>query len=124
MKFLAFLRTEPVVITGLVQSLLALGVGLGLSLTAGQTGAVEAASAALLALGAAIAVRPFPVAALTGAVTAVVTVLVAFGVPHISTGEVSSVNAVIVAVLSLVLRGHVTPTVTLAARRPAPLTAA
>ena len=119
-KFLNTLRTEPVVIAGFVQSLLALLVGLGLSLTAGQTGALEAGTTAVLALVAAVAVRPFPVAALTGALSAVATVLVAFGVHHVSSAEISSLNAVIVSVLSLVLRGHVTPTVPLVPR-PAPV---
>jgi hypothetical protein len=118
------IRTEPVLITGLVQSLLALVVGLGFSLTAGQTGALEAVTTAVLALVAAVSVRPFPVAALTGALSAVATVLIAFGVPHVTTGEVSSLNAVVVAVLSLVLRIHVTPTASLAPQpAPAPIPA-
>jgi hypothetical protein len=117
-RLVNLIKTEPVMLTGLVQSLLALVVGLGLSLSGTETGALEAATTAVLALVAAVSVRPFPVAALTGAVTAVATVLVAFGVPHVSTGEVSSLNAVIVSVLSLVLRGHVTPVASL--RKPGP----
>jgi len=120
-KLINVIKTEPVLITGLVQSLLALLVGLGFSLTAGQTGALEAGTTAVLALVAAVSVRPFPVAALTGALSAVATVLIAFGVPHISTGAVSSLNAVVVAVLGLVLRGHVTPVASLP--KPAPLPA-
>ena len=112
-KLLNVIKTEPVMITGLVQAILALVVGLGFALTAGQTGALEAATSAVLALVAAVSVRPFPVAALTGAFTAVATALVAFGVPHVTTGEVSLLNTVVVAVLALALRGHVTPTATL-----------
>lgn len=119
-KILAVIKTEPVMISGLVQSLLSLIVGLGLSLTAGQTGALEAGTTAVLALIAAVSVRPFPVTILTGAVTAVVTLLVAFGVPHVSTGMVSSLNASIVAVLALVLRGHVTPVASLSKPVPSP----
>jgi hypothetical protein len=119
-KILNVIKTEPVMLTGLVQSLLALAVGLGLSLTGGQTGALEAATTAVLALVAAVSVRPFPVAALTGAVTAIATVLVAFGVPHVSSGAVSSLNAVIVSLMALVLRGHVTPVASLPKPAPAP----
>jgi hypothetical protein len=103
------LKTEPALFLGVLQSALALAVGLGLHLTAGQTGSVEAATATVLALIAAVSVRPFPVAALTGVTGPLVTLLVAFGVHGVSPGIVSTVNAAIVAVLALVLRGHVTP---------------
>jgi hypothetical protein len=120
-KLVHLAKTEPVLVTGLVQSLLSLIVGLGLPLTAAEAGGVLAVTSALLAFLAAWAVRPFQVATLTGLVTAVVTTLVAFGVPHVSTGIVSSLNASIVAILSLVLRGHVTPVANLPAPAPAPV---
>ncbi|MBO0813621.1 MAG: hypothetical protein J2P30_00480 [Actinobacteria bacterium] len=117
-KLFNLIRTEPALILGAVQTILALIMGIGLNLSAGQAGAIEAVTSAVLALIVAVTVRPFPVPVLTGAVTAVVTLLVAFGVPHVSAGIVSSLNAAIVAVLTLVLRGHVTPAAS--APHPAP----
>ena len=100
---------EPAVLAGLAQSVLALIVAVGFHLTARQAGSIEAAFAALVTLYVAFSVRPFPVAAVTGAMTTVGTLLIAFGVPHVSSGLVSTVNAVLASVLALVLRGHVTP---------------
>ena len=65
--------------------------------------------------------RPFAVSALTGLVSAVVTLLVAFGVHGIQPNPVVSVNAAIVAITALVLRGHITPVATTrAAEQPVP----
>ena len=63
------------------------------------------------------------VAALTGLVAAVVTLLIAFGVPHVQPGVVATLNAAIIAVFALIVRIHVTPLATLhaqarAARQP------
>lgn len=106
---LRIIKTEPALAAGVVQAVISLAVGLGLHLTAGQTGALEAATSAVLAAVVAFSARPVQVSAFTGALAAVGTVLVAFGVPHVTGGSVSSLNAVLVAVLALVLRGHVTP---------------
>lgn len=103
------LKSEPVAVTGAVQALVALLVSLGLHLSTDQTGAVLTVTTALLALLAAVSARPFAVSALTGLMSAVGTAAVAFGVHGISSGLVSAVNAALVAVLSLVLRGHVSP---------------
>jgi membrane-bound ClpP family serine protease len=102
------IKNEPALISGVVQSLLALLVGLGLHLTTDQTGAILAVVAAVLGLVAAAATRPFHVAALTGVVSAVIPLLLAFGV-HASTADISTVNAVIVAVFALLVRMHVSP---------------
>jgi hypothetical protein len=119
-SLLILVKTEPALITGVVQAVLALLAGTVLALTAAETGAVLAVTTALLALVAAIATRPFQVAALTGLVTAVVTLLIAFGVPHVSPGIVATLNAAIVAVFALILRLHVTPLATLHAQAKAP----
>ena len=104
--FVRLLRTEPVLCAAAVQACVAIAAGLGLS--AKQSGAIEAATTAVLGVVVAWHVRPVPVPAFTGAVAAVVTLLVAFGVPAVPAGTVSAVNAALVAVLAL-FRGHVTP---------------
>jgi hypothetical protein len=113
------LSLEPVLSAGVVQSAVALVVALGFSLTAGQSGAIEAAAAALGALIMALSVRPFQVPALTGALTAIGTLLVAYGVHGVTPGLVSSFNAALVAILAIVLRGHVTPVAALPKTAPA-----
>jgi hypothetical protein len=115
-SFLSLIKTEPALITGVVQAVLALLAGTVFTFTAAETGAVLAVTTAVLALVAAIATRPFRVAALTGFVTAVVTLLIAFGVPHVQPGIVSTLNAAIVAVFMLIVRLHVTPLATLHAQ--------
>lgn len=107
------ITTEPVLIAGAVQAVLALLAGTVLTLTAAESGAILAATTAALALAAAAWARPFQVSALTGFVSAVVTLLVAFGVHGVQPSIVSTLNAAIVAVAVLILRGHVTPLVTL-----------
>ena len=118
-----FLLLYPFLSAGTVQALLALAVALGLHLTAVQTGAVEAAAAAILALWVARAARPVPVPLLTGALTAIGALLVAFRVSHVTSGEVSAAVAFLAAVLSGVGHLAATPALTLreqAKRRAAP----
>lgn len=112
-RILAIIKGEPALLTGLTQAVIALVVALGAHLTTDQTGALLTATTAVLALVAAASSRPFQVATLTGALTAVGTALVAFGVHHISAGEISSVNAVVVALAALLLRAHVSPVASL-----------
>lgn len=100
---------EPVFSAGTVQAVLALVVALGFSLSAGTTGAIEAVAAALLALLAATAVDKVTPVLFTGLLTAVGTLLIAFGVPHVTSGVVSAVNAVLAIVLASLLREKVTP---------------
>jgi len=78
-------------------------------LSAGVTGGIDPAAAALLGLLVAANTKPFAPAALTGLLTAVGTLLVALGVKHVSGGEVSAVNAVVAIVMANVLRAHVSP---------------
>lgn len=112
-------KTEPVLVVSAVEAVLALLGGTVLALTASETGAVLAVTTAALALVAALATTPFQVSALTGFVAAVVTLLMAFGVPHIDPGIVSTLNAAIVAVFAIVVRLHVSPVASLAKRAPA-----
>lgn len=112
-KILNVIKTEPAMITAVVQAILGVVVSFGFSLTAAQTGAIMAVTTALLAAVTAVSARPVAVSALTGLVSAVVTLLVAFGVHNIQPDMVASVNAAIVAISALVLRGHITPVATL-----------
>ncbi len=108
-SLLNLIKTEPALITGVVQAVIGLVAGRGFTLCAGQAGADLAVTTAVLGLHTAIATRPFQVSALTALVTAVVTLLIAFGVKNVSPGIVSTLNAAIVAVAALLVRVHVTP---------------
>lgn len=104
-RLLRLARTEPYLCAAAVQAVVAAAV---LGLPARQAGAIEAATTAVLGVVVAWNVRPVPVPVFTGAVSAVVTLLVAFGVPDVPPGTVSAINTTLVAVLAL-FRGHVTP---------------
>jgi hypothetical protein len=103
------IRNEPAMVTGVAQAALALAVTLGLHLTAAETGALEAAAALTGGIIVAASTRPVAVPVLFGGLTAILTCLVAFGVPHVTPAAVSAANALTVAVLTGVLRGHQTP---------------
>jgi hypothetical protein len=121
-RFWYLVTTEPAIFTAAVQTLITLGVQFGLSPSAAVTGAILAATTAALALLAAVRTRPFHLAALTGFVTAIGTLLLAFGVPHIAPGLVSSVNMVIVAAFAFAaVRPQVTPLPHLVKPGPAPV---
>jgi hypothetical protein len=115
-KIIALVRNEPAQVAGSLQALIALAVTLGLSLTPGETGALEAFTTAALALVPAVLARQVRVSLLTGFATAVVTLLIAFGVKGISPGTVSAVNAAVTVIAGMVLRGNVTTLATLRAR--------
>lgn len=116
-RLLNLIRTEPAVFLAALQAAITLAAQFGLTLTADETGGLLAATSALLALITAAMTHPFKLAALTGFVTTVGTVLLAFGVPHIAPGLVSAVNMVIVAVFAFVaVRPQVTPVASL--RKP------
>jgi hypothetical protein len=100
---------EPVLSAGTVQSVLALVIAVGVHLSPAVTGGIEAVAAALLALITAASVDKVTPALWTGLVTAVGTLLVAFGVPHVNAGDVSAVYAVLAIVLASLLREKVTP---------------
>jgi hypothetical protein len=113
-----FLALEPVFTATTVQAVLALVLSAGVHVSPGVAGGVEAVAAAVLALISAAAVDKWQPAVITGLLTAVGTLLVAFGVPHVTGGEVSAVNAVVAIVMGSLLREKVTP---VAAARPSPV---
>jgi hypothetical protein len=94
-----FLSSYPFLSAATVQAAIALAIALGWHLTPVQTGAIEAAAAAVLAVLVAVSVRPFPVPLFTGALLAIGTLLVSFKAPHVTSGEVSSVVAFLAALL-------------------------
>jgi hypothetical protein len=65
--FTTWLRSEMPMISGLVQAARALAATFDKSLTAGQTGTIEAAVAAVGAVIVAFGTKPFQVSVLTGA---------------------------------------------------------
>jgi hypothetical protein len=108
---------EPVLSASTVQAVLALIIAVGVHLSPAVTGAIEAVAAALLALATAASVDKVTPALWTGLVTALSTLLVAFGVHHISAGQVSAVNALLAIVLASLLREKVTPLARTTAKR-------
>lgn len=116
---LTIVKTEPALITGAVQAILALLITTGASLTAAESGAILAVTTAALGAVAAATARPVQVPALTGLISAVVTLLAAFGVSHIQPGTVGTINGAVVAIMALVERQHVTPVATLKAKAAA-----
>lgn len=116
---LNLIKTEPAMIAAVVQAVIGLSAAVGLNLTAAQTGSILAATTAMLAVVPAVLARPIKVTAFTGVLSSVVTVLVAFGVRDIQPGFVTSANAVIVAVMAIVLWGHLTPNALAKARAAA-----
>lgn len=117
-RIIAIAKNEPAAVVAVVQTLLALIVQFGFTLTPAETGGILAATAAALGLIAAIATRPFAPAAVTGLLTALGTVLVAFGVPHVTSGMVSGLNALILALFALTaVRPQVTPLAKIRAQR-------
>jgi hypothetical protein len=111
-------KLEPVFAAGTIQAVLALVVALGFHLSAGVTGAIEAVAAAVLALIVAASVDKVTPVLYTGLLTAAGTLLMAFGVPHVSSGLVSAVNAVVAIVLASLLREKVSPAAAKVAAHP------
>lgn len=102
---------EPSLVIATVASLLSLVAGFGLDwLTPGQAAAIVVVLNAILGIVTALAVRPVGPAAFTYAVGAIASLVAAYGV-DVSQSMVGSVNAAVLAVLALLLRGNVSPTV-------------
>ena len=118
-KLVTLARTDPALVMAVVQGALALGISLGLTLTAKQTGAIEAASTAVLGLAVALYTRPFRTGAATAAVAALGTVLLAFKVPGISPGLVSVASTLVTGLLMLGVTSPQTMSLMLL-RRPLP----
>ena len=114
---MSFITRFPVLAAAVIQAALAFGVALGLHLTVAQTGAAEAVAAAVLAVVTAAAVRPFEVSVLGGVLTALGTLLVAFRVPHVTPGLVSTAYALFSALIAGFVHGNVSPSAPRAPQR-------
>ncbi|MCL2581520.1 MAG: hypothetical protein FWE35_03600 [Streptosporangiales bacterium] len=111
-NFTHLVKTEPVLFTSAIQAVLALLSGTAVHLSAGQSGAILAVTTAILSLIAAASTKPFHVSTLTGFISAIVTLLVAFGIHGVQPGIVSSLNAALVGVVAIIVRLHVSPKAT------------
>lgn len=106
-KWLIF-GNEPAVITAVISAALSLVVSLGVGLSADQAaGWVAVISGAFAAL-AAWHTRPIAPAVFTGLVQVAAALLAAYHF-NLSAGTVGAINTLIVAVLTLLTRGQVTP---------------
>lgn len=101
-------KREPALWLSLIQTVVSLGVGLGLTLTGEQVGLINGLAAAVIALVAALAVRPFPVPLLMGAIQASLAFGVGFGL-DLSSEQVGLVNGAAAALVGFILRMHVEP---------------
>ncbi|WP_030168884.1 hypothetical protein [Streptomyces sp. NRRL S-813] len=100
---------EPVVVLNTLSAILGLVVSLGItSLTAEQSGAVVACVSAILGAIAAAMTRPIAPQAFTAVVAAGAVLVAAFGY-DVSQETVGAINTVILAGLTLLTRGQVTP---------------
>lgn len=99
---------EPAVIVGTISAALSLVVTLGVGLSADQAGAWVAVITAAFAVVTAVMTRPIAPAAFTGLVTVGATLLAAYHF-DVSGGTVAAVNGTVLAVLTLLTRGQVSP---------------
>ena len=83
-RLVTLAKTDPAAVVAAVQAALALAVTLGLTLTPGETGAIEGGTTAVLGLIVAIYTRPFRTGAITALAAAAGTILLAFRVPGIT----------------------------------------
>ena len=107
-------NSEPVLVTGFLSSVLGLAVTLGIGgMTSNQAGAITAVIAAVFAAVAAVRTRPIAPAAFTGLVAVLADLAAAYGF-HLSAGTTGAVNALVMSLLMLITRGHVSPVSTAA----------
>jgi hypothetical protein len=107
MQFKIF-GTEPALIVGAVSAALSLVVTLGVGLSADQAGAWTAVISGAFGVITAVMTRPIAPAAFTTLVTVVADLLAAYHF-DVSAGTVAAVNTTVIAVLTLVTRGQVSP---------------
>jgi hypothetical protein len=117
------LGKEPALLLSLLAAVLGVGAALGLpGLSAGQATLIIAALTAVLGAVQALYTRPWP-PAVAGAVAALAALGAGYGF-HIAPGVLSAVDAVVLALAALLVRGQVTPLIKLrmeAAHSPRPV---
>lgn len=99
---------EPALILGVASAVLSLLVTLGVGLTTDQAGAVVAVISGAFAAVTAAVTRPVAPSVFTGFVTVLAACLGAFHY-DVAPETVGAVNTVLVAVLTLLTRGQVSP---------------
>lgn len=114
---------EPALITGVLSAALSLVVTLGVGLSADQAGAWVAVITAAFAVVTAVMTRPIAPAAFTGLVTVVAVLLAAYHF-NVSGGTVAAINGTVLAVLTLLTRGQVSPVVQMPLEQSSPVKAA
>ncbi len=107
---------EPALFIGAISAALSLAVTLGVGLTANQAGGWTAVISGASAAVTAVATRPIAPAAFTGLVTVSADLLSAYHY-DLSASTVAAVNGTVIAVLTLLTRGQVSPVPT----APAPV---
>jgi hypothetical protein len=110
-RLIALIRGEPALFAAIAQGALALAVT-RYHLSGAEAAGIESVAAAAGAVVVALMTRPWKVAPLSQLLTAIGTLLAAFGV-HASAGWVSIANAVLAALMLAYTSLRVTPTVTL-----------
>lgn len=114
-KFLT--GSEPALILGVISAALSLGTALGVpGLSAGQVALIVAAINAVLGVVTAVVTRPVAPAVFLALVSAVAALAAGYGY-HVSPAVVGGVDALVVAGLSLLTRGQVTPVATIRAQK-------
>lgn len=120
MKFKSFLLgQEPALIVGAVSAALSLVVTLGVGLSADQAGAWTAIISGVFGVLTAVVTRPIAPAAFTTLVTVAADLLAAYHY-NVSASTTAAVNTAVLALLTLVTRGQVSPTPTATAPRAVP----
>lgn len=99
---------EPTLILGVLSASLSLAVTLGVGLSADQAGAWTAVISGVFAAITAALTRPIAPSAFTGLVAVVADLLAAYHY-NVSAGTVAAVNTLVVAGLTLITRGQVSP---------------
>jgi hypothetical protein len=113
------LGREPALIVGAVSAALSLVVTLGVGLTSDEAGAITAVVTGVFGVVTAVLTRPIAPAAFTTLVTVAADLLAAYHY-QVSAGTVAAVNTTVLAVLTLVTRGQVSPVPTATAPKAVP----
>lgn len=115
MKSFKLFGREPALIVAVVSAALSLVVTLGVGLSANQAGAVTAVVSAVFGVVTAVLTRPVAPAAFTTLVTVAADLLGAYHF-DVSAGTVAAINTTVLAALTLLTRGQVSPAT---AKKPA-----